>query len=82
VPGRLKRPASRRAPPSEPPSEADELEPLLYDVATVCRVLSISKPTLYRRIQAGKISPVKDGRRTRFTAEELQRYVKSLEQKT
>lgn len=66
------------APDSEPDQE--EPEPLLYNVEDACRLLgNISKPTFYRKRRQGKIKVIKQGKRTMVTAEELRRYVKSLE---
>jgi excisionase family DNA binding protein len=65
--------------PSQPPSE----EPLLYDFNTVCKKLSISRASLYRLIERKEISSVKVGKkRVYITAEELNRYVKSLTQRS
>lgn len=52
---------------------------MLYDFATVCKKLSISRASLYRIIQRGEIRSVKVGpKRVYITAEELDRYVRTL----
>jgi excisionase family DNA binding protein len=51
-----------------------ELEPLLT-VAAVCEVLGVSKPTLYRLIHAGELTPIRVGQRARFEPAELRAYL-------
>lgn len=52
---------------------------LLNDVDESREVLGgMSRSVLYAEIKAGRIQPVKVGRRTYFTSDELQRYVASL----
>lgn len=49
-----------------------------YRVRDVMDRLQISKATFFRRVAAGKIRTVKDGRATRVSAESLRDYVASL----
>jgi predicted DNA-binding transcriptional regulator AlpA len=70
-----------RRPTPEPKPGGDEIiEPLLYDMDKACEILgNISKPTIYRLIRRGMLHPVKQGKRTAFTAVELRRYVSEVE---
>ncbi|OPY85146.1 MAG: Helix-turn-helix domain protein [Syntrophorhabdus sp. PtaU1.Bin153] len=45
------------------------------------KILSISRTNLYNLVKAGKIVPVKLGKRTLFTEDELSRFIDSLEKK-
>ena len=47
----------------------------LYKVDEICRVLRISKPTIYDWIKQGKISPYRIGTRTYFLYEDVQKLV-------
>jgi excisionase family DNA binding protein len=47
----------------------------LYTVKTLCSYLSISRATLYRLIQQGKIEPIHIGSSTRFTESEVDRFL-------
>jgi excisionase family DNA binding protein len=50
---------------------------LLYNVEDVCRMLGgISKPMVYRWVEQGELHPIKLGRRSMFTLDEIQRFVK------
>ena len=51
-----------------------DLKPLRVPIEEAARLLGISRPTMFRRIQRGEITAVKDGRRTLVTAAELERY--------
>ena len=51
-----------------------DLRPLRVPVEEAARLLGISRPTMFRRIQRGEITAVKDGRRTLVTTAELERY--------
>ncbi len=44
-----------------------------YTIAEVCQLLRISKPTVYRLREQGKISFLKIGRSTRILAEDVER---------
>ena len=47
-----------------------------FTVKETCRLLAISKPTLYRYVAQGLIKPVKIGvRNTRFLSDEIERFV-------
>lgn len=43
-----------------------------YTITEVCDKFQISKPTLYEWIKAGKITPVKIGRRVFFNQKEVE----------
>lgn len=43
-----------------------------YTISEVCEKFQISKPTLYEWIKAGKITPVKIGRRVFFNRKEVE----------
>jgi hypothetical protein len=45
------------------------------------KILSISRTNLYNLVKAEKIVPVKLGKRTLFTEDELSRFIDSLEKK-
>jgi excisionase family DNA binding protein len=50
----------------------------IYTVNEVLKHLKISRPNLYSLIKSGKIKPFKQGKRTMFAEEELERYVNEL----
>jgi excisionase family DNA binding protein len=50
----------------------------IYTVKEVLKHLKISRPNLYSLIKLGKIKPFKQGKRTMFAEEELQRYINVL----
>ncbi len=57
----------------------DTMTQLLYSIAETTEVLGgMSRSTLYEKIATGEIRPVKVGRRTYFTHDELERYVHTL----
>ncbi|GEM_PF-2928678 len=49
-------------------------KPLRVPVEEGARLLGISRPTIFRRIQRGEISAIRDGRRTLIAMSELERY--------
>jgi excisionase family DNA binding protein len=51
---------------------------ILYDVREACGLLSLSRSALYRAIKDGRIRPLKNGKRTLFHRDELERFVASL----
>jgi excisionase family DNA binding protein len=55
-------------------ARTDELEPLLT-VRAVCRVLGISKPTLYRLIHSGELMPVRVSKSPRFLPADIRAYL-------
>ena len=57
-------------------SPLNALPPLRFEVIEAARILRMSRAQLYNRIQEGSIRPQKDGARTYFTRDELERYVK------
>ena len=57
-------------------SEPVALTPLRFEVIEAARILRMSRAQLYNRMQEGSIRPQKDGARTYFTRDELERYVK------
>jgi len=72
--------ARLRRPVAEPKPDDEITEPLLYDMDKTGEILGgISKPTIYRLIRRGKLHPIKQGKRTGFTAKELRAYVSELE---
>ena len=72
--------ARLRRPMADPKPDDEITEPLLYDMEEACKILgNISKPTIYRLIRRGRLHPVKQGKRTAFTATELRRYVSEIE---
>lgn len=78
--GRLRRPTPEPKPKDEPKPDDEITEPLLYDMDKAGEILgNISKPTIYRLIRRGKLHPIKQGKRTAFTARELRRYVAEVE---
>lgn len=58
----------------QPPSAAV----LFKTVRAFCQERSMSRATFYREVAAGKLKPVKRGRRTLVRASEAQRYDDSL----
>lgn len=51
---------------------------LLHPIPEAAQVLGVSRTTIYELISAGALKPVKIGRRTFISQEELERYVRSL----
>lgn len=51
---------------------------VLLTVQRFCHERSLPRSTFYREVQAGKIKPVKRGRRTLIHVSEAQRYDNSL----
>jgi excisionase family DNA binding protein len=73
-----------KQPPKEPCSgagDSDGLEPreppkkLCYGVKELARALGVSRGFIYKEIAAGRLRPIKLGRRTSFTVEEVRRYL-------
>jgi excisionase family DNA binding protein len=54
------------------------MEPLLLDTGEACRVLKVSRTTLYALMANGNIEVVHIGKLTRITAMSLQAYVDGL----
>ena len=52
--------------------------PYLYSIQDATRLLSVSRSSLYYLIAAGKIRPIKIGRRTLIPDQELQRYIELM----
>ncbi|AOM40221.1 helix-turn-helix transcriptional regulator [Xenorhabdus hominickii] len=51
----------------------------LLSAKQICEAISISKPTLYRKIESGQIpKPLKDGRRSRWKESDIIHYINSL----
>lgn len=50
----------------------------LYTIKETAELLRISKATLFRLMAEGKIIPLKLGKRSLFTEEEIVRFIKSL----
>ncbi len=49
-------------------------ESKLFTIQEVCEILGISRRTVYRYIQDGRINAIKAGRDYRFTPEEIERF--------
>lgn len=54
------------------------MEKLLLSVAETAETLGIKRATLYKLIATGQLRPVKVGRLTRFTRDELVAFVEKL----
>ena len=52
--------------------------PLAHDLSTFAASLSVSRRTLEREIEAGRLRSIKLARRTLILADEAKRYVASL----
>ena len=55
------------------------LPALRFGVAEAARMLRMSRAQLYNRIHDGALKPQKDGARTYFTRNELERYVSTCD---
>jgi excisionase family DNA binding protein len=55
-------------------AERIPLEPLLT-VADVCKLLAVSKQTLYRLLRAGELTPSRVGDRLRFRPDDVRAYL-------
>lgn len=58
------------------------MQRLLHPIPAAAEVLGISRTTVYELISTGALKPVKIGRRTFISQEELERYVASLKEAT
>jgi len=56
------------------------LSKLLYTTAGAAEILELSRATVYKEIAAGRLRVVKIGAATRIPADELKRYVESLQE--
>jgi hypothetical protein len=72
----------RRRKEALPDPLADLLPALRYSIAEAARILRMSRAQLYHRIREGAIRPQRDGARTYFTHNELERYVQTCEVRT
>ena len=52
--------------------------PLLHSIRTATDMLAIGRSSLYALIAEGKIRPVKVGRRTLISDQEIRRFVREL----
>ncbi len=68
-----------QADPAAPKTLLDTEEVLI--VPETCRVLRISRPTLYRHLSAGLLKAYKLGGRTVFRAEDVRRFMAGKEWK-
>lgn len=59
------------------PLATAELPPLLFTVPQAARMLAISRSALYDLVWNGELTPIHIGRSTRFTPDELERYIAS-----
>ena len=53
-------------------------EPLLLDIRTVSRLLSISRTSVYDLLAKGELESIKIGRSRRILFEDLERFIQSL----
>jgi excisionase family DNA binding protein len=58
---------------------SDTGTPQLLRVTDICSTLKMSRSAIYREIKAGKIKAFKIGQSLRINAEEVSRYVATLE---
>jgi len=64
-------------PERSPYDDEEDPEPLLYSAEAAAKVLGgISVGLLQRLVTQGKLHPIKLGRRTMFSIEDLQRFVR------
>jgi excisionase family DNA binding protein len=54
----------------------------LYTIKETAELLRISKATLFRMMAEGTITPVKLGKRSLFTEEELTRFIEDLKRQS
>lgn len=54
------------------------MDRLLYTPAEACRLLNMSRSKLYQEMDAGRLTWVKNGRRSFFHKDELERYAAAL----
>ena len=54
-------------------------QPQLYDVATACRLLSISRSTFYLLVKEGRISVCKLGTKTLVTSYAIRDFVQAVD---
>ncbi|MGE3335756.1 MAG: helix-turn-helix domain-containing protein [Rhodospirillaceae bacterium] len=57
---------------------ASKCEPLAVGIREACDLLGIKRSTLYREISAGRLLPVKAGKRTLLPTSELRRWLAGL----
>lgn len=55
-----------------------ETTPRLHDLPAVCKILNVSRSSVYNEISRGKLRVIKIGKITRISAAELDRYLASL----
>ena len=60
----------------------DPLPALRYSIAEAARMVRMSRAQIYKRVDEGVLRPQKDGARTYFTHNELERYVASCEERS
>jgi excisionase family DNA binding protein len=58
---------------------SDTGTPQLLRITDICSTLNMSRSAIYREIKAGKIKAFKIGKSLRINAEEVSRYVATLE---
>lgn len=61
--------------PLDAPGKSSDSDALFHSIETVCRRLSMGRSWLQAEIRAGRVKPVKLGRRTLIPDSELQRIV-------
>ncbi len=54
------------------------IEKLAFSIRETCEIAGLSRTYIYAEIAAGRIKPVKAGRRTLILKDELQRWLGSL----
>jgi excisionase family DNA binding protein len=63
-----------RIPTEVLPLDRTSLEPLLT-VNSICKLLDVSRQTLYRLIHAGELVPIRVSKSPRFAPDEVRRYL-------
>jgi len=56
----------------------DDNRPILYTITDVCRLLRLSRPTVYRLINSGQLASFKIGSNRRVPASSIDSYVASM----
>lgn len=54
------------------------MQPVTYDIKTICQLTSLGQTQVYEEIKAGNLKAKKCGRRTLVTAESLAEWLEGL----
>lgn len=54
--------------------------PVMFDIRTVSKILSVSRSTIYELLRSGELKAVRIGRSRRVSQNQLVEYIYSLEQ--